>query len=95
MANALKKCFKGEIEFQIPQGGMFLWVKFQDEIDTMELFNFTIKDGVAFVPGVVFFSSAKSSQYARFNFTNATHKEIESGIKRLKKGYLRYKKLKV
>ncbi len=90
MAEALKSSFGDKIEFQIPQGGMFFWVKFYDGADTMKLFDFIIKEGVAFVPAEVFFSKQNPSSYARVNFTNATPREIKEGVKRLKKGYNNY-----
>ena len=90
MSRALKNTFDNKIEFQIPKGGMFFWVEFSKDIDTMKLFDFAIKEGVAFVPSEVFFSRENPSSSARLNFTNATLKEIEEGIKRLKRGYDKY-----
>ncbi|MFK5881777.1 MAG: PLP-dependent aminotransferase family protein [Sulfurospirillum sp.] len=90
MAMALDRHFGGDIEFQIPKGGMFFWIKFNDKIDTVRLFDFTIRYDIAFVPGAVFFNSQNSSSYARLNFTNAGFDEIEEGIKRLKRGYMDY-----
>ncbi len=88
MAKALEIEFGKTIEYETPKGGMFFWIKFDDDIDTMKLFDKVIKEGVAYVPGCVFFKGSKSSSYARLNFTNATLKEIKRGIKRLKKAFL-------
>ncbi len=90
MAIILNRYFGDKIEFQIPKGGMFFWVRFSGHIDTMRLFDFAIKYDVAFVPGVVFFNDQSFSSYARLNFTNATYDEIKEGIKRLKSGYKDY-----
>lgn len=92
MANTLEKEFAGEISFEKPKGGMFLWIKFPKNVDTMKLFDYIIKEGVAYVPGSVFFPEAPISPYARLNYTNATIELIEEGVKRLKKGYDEYKK---
>jgi 2-aminoadipate transaminase len=91
MANALKEEFKDEIEFEIPSGGMFFWIKFNDNIDTMKLFDTAIKKNIAYVPGSVFFKGNREVTYARLNFTNATCKDIKIGVKRLKKAYDIYK----
>ncbi len=92
MAQALRSNFSNKIKFQIPKGGMFFWVKFRENIDTMKLFDFAVKEGVAFVPGEVFFSNKYQSSYVRLNFTNATISQIKEGIKRLKKGYISFLK---
>ncbi len=91
MAKALQSNFGNKIEFQTPKGGMFFWIKFRDNTDTMKLFNFAIKQSVAFVPGEVFFNTENKSPYARLNFTNATVEEIKEGIDRLKKSFYLYK----
>jgi len=85
MADALKNEFQNEIEYEIPTGGMFFWIKFDEKVDAMKLFDEAIKENVAFVPGSVFFKDHKPTPYARLNFTNATCKDIEIGMKRLKK----------
>ncbi|MDX1809983.1 MAG: PLP-dependent aminotransferase family protein [Sulfurospirillaceae bacterium] len=89
MAKALQENFGDTLEFEIPKGGMFFWVKFKDDIDTMKLFDFAIKEDVAYVPGTVFFKDHRISSQARLNFTNATVEEIQKGIKNL---YVAYKK---
>lgn len=91
MAQALKDEFGDEISFETPKGGMFIWIKFPDNVDTMKLFDYTIKEGVAYVPGSVFFKGTPVSSYARLNYTNATPELIKEGMKRLKKGYDAYK----
>lgn len=90
MAEALKNEFSSLIEYEIPQGGMFFWIKFDDKIDTMKLFDEAIKNNVAFVPGSVFYKNHEPTPYARLNFTNATLKDIKTGIKRLKEAYTKY-----
>jgi len=90
MDEALQEEFGSLIEYEIPKGGMFFWIKFNDEIDSMKLFNEAIKEGVAYVPGSVFFKEHNPTPYARLNFTNATKEDIQIGMKRLKKAYTKY-----
>jgi len=90
MAESLKNEFTNEIEFEIPKGGMFFWIKFNDSVDTMTLFDIAIKNNIAYVPGTVFFKENRKTSYARLNFTNATCKDIELGVKRLKEAYIDY-----
>jgi len=90
MIESLREYFKDTIEFETPKGGMFIWVKFPHFVDTMELFEFAIREDVAFVPSKVFFSDERKSSFARLNFTNSTTFEIKEGIRRLKNGYEKY-----
>ena len=90
MSIALKKEFGSSIEYETPKGGMFFWIKFNEQIDSMKLFDEAIKNSVAFVPGSVFFKNNQPTPYARLNFTNATVKDINIGVKRLKKALKEY-----
>lgn len=90
MATALTKEFGDTITFEIPNGGMFFWIKFDDAIDTMSLFDEAIKNNIAYVPGTVFYKGNRKTPYARLNFTNATIKDIDEGMKRLKEAYISY-----
>ncbi|HIP30637.1 MAG TPA: PLP-dependent aminotransferase family protein [Sulfurospirillum arcachonense] len=90
MKKALKEEFGKTIEFETPKGGMFFWIKFDDKIDTMKLFEVAIKSNVAFVPGSVFYKNDEPTPYARLNFTNATIQDIKIGVKRLKLALTQY-----
>jgi 2-aminoadipate transaminase len=90
MAEALEQNFKEELSYEIPQGGMFFWIKFKKDIDTMKFFDYAIKENVAYVPGSVFYKDARISSYARLNYTHASIEDIQKGIKNLKKAYLQY-----
>lgn len=79
----MTKCFKRYIpsfKFKKPKGGMFIYGSF--DLDSMQLAKESLKNNIAFVPAEVFFIDKKSKE-ARFNFTNATYKEIKIGIKKL------------
>jgi len=79
----MAKCFKRYIpsfKFKKPKGGMFIYGSFK--IDSMLLAKEALKENIAFVPAEVFYLNEKSNE-ARFNFTNASYKEIKKGIKKL------------
>jgi 2-aminoadipate transaminase len=79
----MAKCFNQYIPsfiFSKPKGGMFIYGSFQ--VDSMFLAKEAIKKNIAFVPGEVFYLNGKSNE-ARFNFTNASYKDIKKGIKKL------------
>jgi len=90
MAAALTREFGDTIEFEIPNGGMFFWIKFDSTIDTMGLFDEAIENNIAYVPGSAFYKANRKTPYARLNFTNAKIEDIDKGIKRLKEAYISY-----
>ncbi len=68
-----------------PDGGMFLWVRFPEEIKVLPLLKQAIDEGVAFVPGVPFYVSDPEKNTARFNFSNTDESAICKGVARLQK----------
>src|SRR5690625_1179165 len=86
MLNALDKYFPSEIDYTIPQGGFFFWVKLRDNICTNTLFNKAIeKNKVTFVPGEYFFIEKKKKNFLRLSFSSVRSSQIEKGMKRLGK----------
>ncbi|SFV90670.1 Transcriptional regulator, GntR family domain / Aspartate aminotransferase [hydrothermal vent metagenome] len=67
--------------FTPPKGGMFIYGKLNG-VDTMALVRRCLEQGVVFVPGVEF---GGANDEIRFNFTHSSFREIEEGLKRLKK----------
>lgn len=84
MVKSIRKYFPEEVEFTIPEGGMFLWVSLPAGISSMELFDIAIKENVAFVPGDPFYTDGKDSYNTlRLNFSCSDEILIEEGIRRL------------
>ena len=48
---ALNEQFGTSAEFEDPKGGIFLWVKLPDNVDTMKLYQAALAAGVAINPG--------------------------------------------
>ncbi|WP_256760777.1 PLP-dependent aminotransferase family protein [Cohnella sp. WQ 127256] len=67
-----------------PKGGMFFWLELPESIDTAELLKTAVDLGVAFVPGISFFTddSAKKNTL-RLNFTHNDFAGTVEGMKRL------------
>lgn len=66
-----------------PQGGLFLWARVPDEVDTEELLTIASRSKVAFVPGAPFWVNRSVRNTMRLNFSNASDENIVEGIKRL------------
>jgi len=72
-----------KIKMNKPEGGMFIWITLDPQMDTMALFKRAIEERVAFVPGAAFYSREKVSNDLRLNFSNASNAQINEGVTRL------------
>ncbi len=73
------------LKYIVPKGGMFFWVQLPEAINTTDLLNEAVKEGVAFVPGAPFYVSDPEQNTLRLNFTNSEPALIEEGMKRFVK----------
>jgi 2-aminoadipate transaminase len=81
LMDALNEQFGTAAEFDDPKGGIFLWVKLPDEVDTLKLYQPALAAGVAINPGPEW-STDKSygKSRTRLCFANASHEAIRAGI---------------
>ena len=71
-------------EYTRPEGGMFIWMTLPKHMNGAELLVQSLAEQrVAFVPGQAFFADGSGANTIRLNFTNASAKQIETGIARL------------
>ncbi len=78
---ALNEQFGTAAEFDDPPGGIFLWVKLPDNVDTMKLYNAALAAGVAINPGPNWSADkAWSKSRMRLCFASPSHEEIREGI---------------
>ena len=82
MIAALKREMKGlDVEFDTPVGGMFLWLRLPQGIDTAALLPKAIARGVAFVPGAPFYADGSGDpRTLRLSFVTASVEQIDTGI---------------
>jgi DNA-binding transcriptional MocR family regulator len=84
MIAALKKYFPEGCSWTHPQGGLFLWARVPEWLDTEELLKEAVEAKVAFVPGFAFYADVQRGRNTmRLNFSNAQPAQIEEGIRRL------------
>jgi 2-aminoadipate transaminase len=81
MMEALNEHFGTAAEFDEPKGGIFLWVKLPDQVDTLKLYQSALAAGVAINPGSEWsVDKSASKSRARLCFASPTHAEIRQGI---------------
>ena len=81
LMEALNEQFGTAAEFEDPKGGIFLWVKLPDQVDTQKLFAPALAAGVAINPGAEW-STDKSygKSRTRLCFANPSHEAIRAGV---------------
>jgi 2-aminoadipate transaminase len=81
MTDALAEQFGTAAEFDDPKGGIFLWVKLPDKVDSLKLYQAALAAGVAINPGPEWSTDkAHSISRIRLCFASPSHDEIRAGI---------------
>ncbi len=83
MMRAADKYFPAEVMRTHPQGGLFIWVTLPQGMDSRKLFEESVRQKVAFVPGSPFFADGGHENTLRLNFSMPAVADIETGIERL------------
>ena len=79
--DCLDKHMGNHISYIKPDGGLYIFCKLPDGVDTMEFFEKALEAGVAVVYGSAFnVDPAKKSQYFRINFSAPSDEQLQVGI---------------
>jgi 2-aminoadipate transaminase len=81
LMEALNEQFGTSAEFEDPKGGIFLWVKLPDNVDTLKLYQAALAAGVAINPGPEWSTDkAYAGSRLRLCFASPSHQEIREGV---------------
>lgn len=81
LMESLNEHFGSAAEFEDPKGGIFLWVKLPEEVDTLKLYQSALKAGVAINPGPEWsVNKARARNRLRLCFASPSHEEIHAGV---------------
>jgi 2-aminoadipate transaminase len=81
MLAALEKNLAGSgVQWNTPDGGMFLWVKLPQGMNAVALLPKAVERNVAFVPGAAFYSDAAQNNTLRLSFVTASVEQIHEGV---------------
>ncbi|CAN7254806.1 PLP-dependent aminotransferase family protein [Caballeronia sp. LjRoot34] len=87
MLASLEQHMPAGVEWNRPEGGMFVWVKLPNHvnkhIDTMKLLEQSIEQHVAFVPGGPFFANEAEHNTLRLSFVTVPPAKIDEGVAKL------------
>jgi 2-aminoadipate transaminase len=81
LMEALDEHFGTAAEFEVPAGGIFLWVKLPDQVDAMKLYQAALAHGVSINPGPEWSTDrAHAHSRIRLCFASPSHQQIREGI---------------
>jgi 2-aminoadipate transaminase len=72
-----------EISWTRPDGGLFLWVRLPEGLDTGEMFPRALEHNVAYVTGSAFYVDGGGKNTMRLSYSVVSEEQIDEGIKRL------------
>ena len=81
LMDSLAEQFGTAAEFDDPKGGIFLWVKLPDNVDTLKLYQAALASGIAINPGTEWSTNAAHSKSRlRLCFASPSVTEIREGV---------------
>jgi 2-aminoadipate transaminase len=84
LVEAVKVYFGTSAEFEVPEGGIFLWISLPEHVDTIRLSQLAAKEGIAINPGPEWSTDTKpASSKLRLCFGHPSKKIIEEGVSKL------------
>jgi 2-aminoadipate transaminase len=83
LGDALERHMPGDVTWTRPRGGFFSWLELPEGADAVEVTRRAMREGVAVVPGLPFFSDGRGSRHVRVAFSRVADEDIEEGVIRL------------
>ncbi|HSF29140.1 MAG TPA: PLP-dependent aminotransferase family protein [Candidatus Tectomicrobia bacterium] len=80
MLKALEDHLHGVATWSRPRGGLFVWVRLSEGVDTTKLLEAAHSAGVTYLPGMNFSPEGKGSHYLRLSFAYLSPEKIREGI---------------
>ncbi|WP_429901177.1 PLP-dependent aminotransferase family protein [Gottfriedia sp. S16(2024)] len=81
MLSCIKEFFPKNINYSLPEGGLFIWIELPEFVESGELFSKCLENNVAFVPGAPFFPNGTKKNTLRLNYSNMSKEQIHKGMK--------------
>ncbi len=84
MCQRLERAKALGVSFQKPAGGVYVWCRLPENMDSKKLIQKAGKKGVTFIPGDIFFpQGTKGEHYIRLNYSYPGLEQIEKGTELL------------
>ena len=82
---AIDREFGTAASYEYPPGGIYLWLKLPEVVDTTVLAQVALDSGIAINPGSEWSMQSDSLRHLRLCFAKPAHSEIDSGVEALAK----------
>lgn len=66
-----------------PTGGLFVWARLPEGVDTGEMLATAVNNRVAYVPGRAFYTDGSGQRELRLNFSYCNEERLRTGVQRL------------
>ena len=83
MLASLERSFPAGAQWTRPEGGLFVWARLPEGLDSEALLSAAMREKVAFVPGAPFYPHEPQRDTLRLNFSNRPPELIALGMARL------------
>jgi 2-aminoadipate transaminase len=83
MLAALQEYMPQGVQWTRPQGGLFLWLRLPERVDSGQVLEAASEEKVAFVPGTAFYADGGGQNAMRLTFASTRPEGIKEGIRRL------------
>lgn len=80
MLDALSRHMPQGVTWNRPEGGMFIWVRLPEGLDSMAILEEAVKRNVAYVPGAPFYAGDPQRHTLRLAFVTVPAERIEQGV---------------
>ena len=80
MIAAVQRHFPRGCAWTAAQGGVVLWVRVPLSVSVAQLLDESVREGVSFAPGAVFFPEPADQPFLRLNYASHNEEEIERGV---------------
>lgn len=87
LAELLIERFDARIEFDLPDGGLAVWVRFGEHVDIDRLVCLAREKGVQILPGSAFTTSGKPVRATRLGFASMNEGELDLATRRLYRAF--------
>lgn len=80
MLDALKRHMPEGVTWNVPEGGMFIWVELPEGLNSMTILEEAVRRNVAYVPGAPFYANNPRMNTLRLAFVTVSAERIEQGV---------------
>lgn len=87
MGQLLTSAFDGRVSFDLPPGGLAVWLRFDPAVNLVRLAELAQAERVRFQPGSIFATEGQAVQGARLGFASLDDTELRRAVQRLSSAF--------